>query len=390
MGFFPCPFYASNTEPDPNPRPHRENQKPGQAYWEASRQKEPGTIMLLKREDSDFSGLAAGELVPALLWEIRRESGQAERVVLEAQAWLAGKAKKPPTARDSRPGKRPRYNARFSEAEAAWMRALSVFGDFIALEEFYSVRKWSRKQRRTAWNRWVANSLRPLLRDYNVPWLCLPDAERQRLCKIFEANTNADVVRIGRWADGIGYFELHKPNAGLPMKFGYSRYTGVFLTINWAHSKKRILAAIGNILKECEPAGVERWNRRGKKNRDVLVMLERLAMMRVLHHFTLAEARLRLPGAWSLYQHRRWYHERQQALKNFRAVVGSPKPDLFPKRPILLDSSANRGGEYFESSMINDSTTQTRAMSRKGKIARLPRRNTMNAKQTSIPQILNL
>ncbi len=288
--------------------------------------------MLLKREDWDFSGLPAGELVPALLWEFRRESGQAERVVLEAQAWLAGKRpdKEPPSAEDRRRSKRRRYTARFSEAEAALLRALSVFGDFIALEEFCSVHKWSMKQRRTAWNRWVANSLRPLLRDYNVPWLCLPDAERRRLGKIFEDNRNADVVRIGSWADGVGYFNLHKPDAGLPMKFGYSRYTGVFLTINWAHSKKRILAAIGNILKECEPAGVERWDRRGKKNRDVLVMLERLAMMRVLHHFTLAEVKLRLPDAWSLYQHRRWYHERQQALKNFRAVVGSAKANIFP------------------------------------------------------------
>ena len=57
---------------------------------------------------------------------------------------------------------------------------------------------------------------------------------------------------------------------------------------------------------------------------------------------------------------------------------------------ILLDSSAIRGSEYFEPSMINATTTHTRAMARKGKIARLPRRNTMNAKQTSIPQILNL
>jgi hypothetical protein len=288
--------------------------------------------MLLKREDWDFSGLPAGELVPALLWEFRRESSQAERAVLDAQAWLAGKRpdKEPPSAADRRRSKRRRFDAKFSEAEAALLRALSAFGDFIALEQFRSIHKWSGKQRRTAWNRWVANSLRPLLRDHNVPWLCLPDAERRRLGKIFEANRNADVVRIGRWADGVGYFNLHKPDAGLPMKFGYSRYTCVFLTINWAHSQKRILAAIGKILTECEPAGVESWNRRGKKNRDVLVMLERLAMMRVLHHFTLAEVKLRLPGAWSLYQHRRWYHERHQALENFRAVAGSAKANIFP------------------------------------------------------------
>jgi len=65
-GFFPCPFYASSPEPDHYPPPHRENQTPGRAYWETSRQKEPGTIMFLKRGDWDFSGLPAGELVPAL------------------------------------------------------------------------------------------------------------------------------------------------------------------------------------------------------------------------------------------------------------------------------------------------------------------------------------
>ena len=108
--------------------------------------------MLLKREDWDFSGLPAGELVPALLWEFRRESGDAERVVLEAQAWLAGKRsdKQPPTAEDRRPGKRRRFDARFSKAEAALLRALSVFDDFIALEECRSVHKWGLKQRRTA------------------------------------------------------------------------------------------------------------------------------------------------------------------------------------------------------------------------------------------------
>jgi len=106
--------------------------------------------MLLKREDWDFSGLPAGELVPALLWEIRRESGDAEGVILDAQAWLAGKAKQPRTARGSRPGKRRRFDARFSKAEAALLRALSVFDDFIALEECRSVHKWGLKQRRTA------------------------------------------------------------------------------------------------------------------------------------------------------------------------------------------------------------------------------------------------
>src|SRR5260370_11834638 len=175
--------------------------------------------MLLRREDWDFSGLPAGEVVPALLWEFRRESSGAERVVLEARPWLAGKAKKPPTDRDRRPGKRRGFDAMFSEAEAALLRALSVFGDFIALEEFRSIHKWSRKQRRSAWNRWVANSLRPLVRDHAVPWLCLPDAERRRLVGIFEANRNADVVRIGRWADGAGYFNLHNPDAAFPIKF---------------------------------------------------------------------------------------------------------------------------------------------------------------------------
>src|SRR5712692_11118152 len=127
--------------------------------------------MLLKREDWDFSGLPAGELVPAVLWETRRESGNAERMVLAAQTWLTGKR----PDRDRLPGGRRGHNARFSEAETAWMRALSVFGDFIALEELGSVHKWGSEQKRTAWDRWLANSLGPLLRECHVPWLGLPE-----------------------------------------------------------------------------------------------------------------------------------------------------------------------------------------------------------------------
>ncbi len=36
-------------------------------------------------------------------------------------------------------------------------------------------------------------------------------------------------------------------------------------------------------------------------------------MMRLLHHYTLAELRAKLPEAWKLYGTRKWYDERRRA-----------------------------------------------------------------------------
>lgn len=291
-------------------------------------------IINLKREDWDFSSLQSEELLPALRWEIRRECAGVEQDIANARAWLAGKlsTKRAPMPKDKRTGKRPRYNINFSEAYKACLRASCIFPEFIPVGESIWLHKRSAKSNRAEHDRWFAGYLRPLVDNYDVPWLCLPESERQRLCKIVDRIKDMNVVRIGAWWDAVGTFKKQKPDAYQPLKFDYSDYTTVLLTINWCSSKKRILAAIGKIVRQIEPPGIKHWDRRGKKDRDQLVMLERLAVMRLLHHYTLSELKLRLPDAWSLYSHRKWYDERRQALKDFRSVIGYSEPEkFFPK-----------------------------------------------------------
>jgi hypothetical protein len=287
----------------------------------------------LKREEWDFSCLEAEALIPALLWEVRRECVEVDEVAMKAQAWLDGKlsTKKPaPMARDKRTGRR----LHFSEADRAKTTAMAVFDDFLPINEACYLHKWSARRCRLELDSWLAAYLRPVIKHYNLPWLCLPAEERQRLCDIFNRKSNANVVHVGSWWDAVSLFERSNLDGGLPLKFDYSDYTSVLLTINWRFSNKRILAAMGKILNQIKPPDMtqlKRWDGRGKKDRDLLVKLERFAIMRLLHHYTLSELKRRLPEAWNLYSNRKWYDERRHALLDFRGVIGCRDTDFFPK-----------------------------------------------------------
>jgi hypothetical protein len=288
----------------------------------------------LKREDWNFSSLPPDELIPALLWEMRREHDDLDQICATAQAWLDGKLseKKPPMPKDKRTGKRPRYNSNSSEADEARIRATTVFQEFIPFHEFLWLHKKSMKQRRVEYISWLAGHLATLVKHCHTPWLCLPETERQRFCKAYEDSETAQVVTIGTWWDAVAYFKQHKLDSDLPLKFDFTHYTSVLLTINWGYSRKRILTEIAKLLKHFEPVGTKLWDGRGKKDRDILVVLERLAIMRLLHHHTLAEIRRLVPDAWTLYGNRKWYNDRRQALKDFRSIISHREIEkFFPK-----------------------------------------------------------
>jgi hypothetical protein len=289
-------------------------------------------IIPLKKEEWDFSSLETAELLPALRWETRRECADVEQHVVAGRAWLAAElsTRRAPMPKDKRTGRSPRYNINFSEADTACLRAGCIFPEFIPYGESTWLHKWSAKQKRAEHDRWFASYLRPLLENHNVPWLCLPESERQRLCKIVDTIKDMNVVRIGTWWDAVGTFKKKNADPYQPLKFDYSEHTSVLLTINWRSSKKRILAAIGNIVKKIEPSNIKHLDRRGKKNRDLFVKLERLAMMRLLHHYTLSEIKRLLPDAWNIYSNRKWYDERRQALKDFRSVIRRSVGNNFP------------------------------------------------------------
>ena len=138
------------------------------------------------------------------------------------------------------------------------------------------------------------------------------------------------------WWEAVAYFKRHKIDPGLPLKFDFRGdhwdHTHVLLKIDWRHGRARILKEMEKILKQLEPKDVKRFDRRGKKDRDVFVILERIAVMRLLHYYTLAEIKRLVPEAWRLYQSRKWYDDRRQALKDFRSVIGFRESEkVFPK-----------------------------------------------------------
>lgn len=301
----------------------------------------------LNREDWDFSGLSNDELIPALLWETRRERPDVDQIDSTTEMWFAGKlsTKRLPGRTDKRTGKRPWHNTNFSETDAARIRAIIGFDVFIPFGEFVW-RDGSRRERGMEYDRWVASHIRPLLKNRNQPWQCLPKEERRRICDIYERFRNANVVRIGAWCDAVARYGKDKPDRGEPLRFDFVHYTSVLLTINWSHSKKQILTSFARLLNQLQPADIshiKQWNRRGKKDRDVLVMLERLAIMRLLHHYTLSELKVRLPEAWTLYCNRKWYDDRRQGLRDFRELIHHrDAKKFFPKSWVTKGQRAKK------------------------------------------------
>jgi len=295
----------------------------------------------LVREDWDFSRLPARELEAALSWEILRECQDVHEIVANAKLWLEDRLskRKPPLSREQRRFWR-RRNPKLSEAEKASLQARVVFDDFIPIHEFNFLHDWTLVRRREEFDRWQAKQLRPLVWQWNLPWLRLSDNERQRLCSILENSGRANIVHVGSWRDAIGYLERERLDRGLPLKFHYSNYTTVLLTINRRFSRKRILTAISRIVDDLPSDGIARWSARGRKKRDLLVALERIAMMRLLHYFTLSELPIKIPEAWRLYERRKWYDERRQALKDFRRRSPYAEPEKF--FPLSWETKAQR------------------------------------------------
>jgi hypothetical protein len=284
--------------------------------------------MALAREDWDFSQLPKNELRTALAWEVIRECPDSREMVANTKLWLEGKlsTRRPPISAKLRKRWRGR-NPKYSEAEKASIQASALFDQFIPTGDLHLLHGWTLAKRRAEHDQWHAKHLRPLVANFDIPWLRIAPSERQRLAAVDEASRIANVVRLGSWWDAVGHFRSARIDPGLPLRFDYYEYTTVLLTINWRFAKKRILAGIAKILEEPPNADVVKWNPRGRKHRDLFVALERIGIMRLLHCYTLSEMRLKLPEAYQMYERRNWYDERQKALKAIRRFSRYGEPD---------------------------------------------------------------
>ncbi|SRR6266568_2444825 len=287
----------------------------------------------LSREEWDFSEVPMQELKTALAWEVVRECSDVPGVVARAESWLDAEVPDQPSSKALGGCRRTRNSGmKRDEWDTARAQACAVFGEFLPSGDFLSrvLHKWTAAQYRAEYLCFLAKHLRPLIKNYSIPWLRLPQRERKRLRVYFEGS-RLRLVSIARWSEALWAFNRTKPDPGSPLAFESQDHTNVLLTIRWGPSKTRIMAAIKKIIDECEPQGIRRWNARGRKHRDVLVALERIGIMRLLHHFTLAEIPNNVPEAWKLYKTRKWYAERQRALRNFREARLYAKPEnVFP------------------------------------------------------------
>gem|GEM_PF-3619107 len=95
----------------------------------------------------------------------------------------------------------------------------------------------------------------------------------------------------------------------------------LLVEINWGEfTNAQIIAAFSQWLKENNPPGVSRPDKRGHKKISHRVKLERLAILRLLNRFTLLELRGACPEAWQHYNspNRRWRKEADMVCVHFK------------------------------------------------------------------------
>jgi hypothetical protein len=111
--------------------------------------------------------------------------------------------------------------------------------------------------------------------------------------------------------------------------------------IHWGRfTNEEIVESFRKWVRQNRPHGVQAPDQRGRKARDWRVALERLAMLRLLHRFTVRELRTMVPAAWKLYARREWYKERKRAGAKFHALFPFlPKTD----RPLAWQTKGGRG-----------------------------------------------
>lgn len=195
--------------------------------------------------------------------------------------------------------------------------------------------------------------------EFPQPWLSLSESERARLGENFKAEIlvpskfpafrvtgdypaaswlfgeveQIDEAKRAKW---LRLSEIDKGMANLkeanelrkqlaepqpaPMLRGTGGIDSFIAQINWRDfTDNEIVAAFKRWIADIErPIGQR--NKKGHKLNDWRVMLDRLAIMRLLHHATLNEMREKFPDTWKLYGGVDWYRERKNANRDFHRL----------------------------------------------------------------------
>ncbi len=102
----------------------------------------------------------------------------------------------------------------------------------------------------------------------------------------------------------------------------------LLVEIEWGDfTNEQLVQQFAEWLKENNPPGISRPDKRGQKKISDRVKLERLGILRLLNRFKLSELRTTCAAAWKLYNtgNRRWRKDASMARIHFR--------ELFPFLP---------------------------------------------------------
>ncbi len=190
--------------------------------------------------------------------------------------------------------------------------------------------------------------------SFPEPWQKLPAKSRHRLVKLdfgipaafsaggdlIEAERALEAARVQikayrAAADALhakwpGYGEVTLRQRGLwprtqPLErtFWEDGYESFIARIAWEnHTNEQIIDAFRDWLKQNRPEQFPAPSGKGHKHISQRVALERLAILRLLHHFRPAELREQLPAAWKKYNsaNRRWRQDAQTAVAEFHRL----------------------------------------------------------------------
>jgi hypothetical protein len=277
--------------------------------------------------DWDFDNVPKDELAACCLWEYGRES----------PSFLISDCDK---VRDVR-GESALFKKYEAFLDAYWNsdEGYMVFYETIRLYGGPTARPWQIIPEE------IRKRLTKQVGVHEVSWPCAPGMRRQ-LEELWKAN-------LAEWEpvrkepgydpdeDMMAYEESH-PRICQPGHAGETRgeILAAFAIDFWKFNDKQICADFAAWLKANRPQDCPERTMRGKKQRDLRVALERLGMIRLLHHFTLKEVAKYHPEAAKAFAGYDWYKERKRAGKTFtRLFPFLPKSE----RPLSWPTRGGRG-----------------------------------------------
>ncbi len=161
------------------------------------------------------------------------------------------------------------------------------------------------------------------LREVRIdkPWMCLTKAERNACKGLYEV-----MYRYDWGSDGDLWAMYEADSLREPIEVEKT-ISGPRIRVKWVFEDDQILEAVKKFLKKARPKKT-RADRRGKKLNEFQAALDRIGVMRLLHHMRPSELERVDPKAFDFLKRRRNDHfkDRKKAFQLYRKLFNTKKP----------------------------------------------------------------